>query len=84
MEQVEKKFSKQSVSDSEVGAITNLSNTASEQPSTAPVPEFYRSDLLQVLQEKTDYMTKLFNVEEENEVLKQQLARYICIIDVFM
>ena len=81
MEQVEKNFSEQSVSDSEVGAITELSNTASEQPSTAPVPEFYRSNLLQV---KTDYMTKLFNVEEENEVLKQQLARYICIIDVFV
>ena len=72
---MEEKFSKQSVS--EVGAVTKLSNTTSEQPSTAVVPEFYRSDLLQVLQEKTDYMTKLFNVEEENEVLKQQLTRYV-------
>ena len=38
-------------------------------------PEFYRSDLLAVLEEKTNYMTLYFNAEDEIALLQEQLAR---------
>lgn len=38
-------------------------------------PEFYRSDLLTVLEEKTNYMTLYFNAEDEIALLQEQLAR---------
>ena len=38
-------------------------------------PEFYRSDLLSVLKEKTNYMTLYFDAEDEISLLREQFRR---------
>ena len=38
-------------------------------------PEFYRSDLLSVLKEKTNYMTLYFDAEDEIALLREQFRR---------
>ena len=38
-------------------------------------PEFYRSDLLNVLEEKTKYMTLYLEAQDEIVLLQEQLAR---------
>lgn len=39
-------------------------------------PKFYRSDLLTVLKEKTNYMNLYFDAEDEIALLREQLTRY--------
>ena len=64
------------MSDSKLITIGGRSKTVSGHPVVTAVPEFYQSDLLQVLEEKMEYMTRVYDLEEENDELRQQLVRY--------
>jgi DNA repair exonuclease SbcCD ATPase subunit len=64
---------KYSASDTMIVAGGGPSHMVSGQSPTSDIPEFYRSDLLRVLEEKTDYMTRFYDAEEENDLLRQQL-----------
>lgn len=70
---------KTSVSDSALTRNTwkakpNATGALGMQPEEEE-PEFYLSDLLKVLEEKTNYMTLLLEAEDEIALLKEQLAR---------
>ena len=83
-EQVKGGGLKNSASDTMIVAGGGPSHMVSGHSPASDIPEFYRSDLLRVLEEKTDYMTRFYDAEEENDLLRQQLDRFVYNLSSFL